>query len=216
MGLFQLIQMSDVPDRQKKQAEVGLNASHHLLGQLLNVLDLSRVEAKAVEIVPKSTELRPLAEQLLETARATNHRLGKSIELSLEIAADTPKLFTLDARRVTQILNNLTENALKFTSKGKVCLAMRPATSADPGAPKELEISVSDTGCGIPRRKSEAVFERFVQVDSAHTREQGGSGLGLAISRELAELMGGSLNVACPSPHACFKTTFTLRLSGVE
>jgi len=90
MGLFQLIQMADVPERQKKQAKVGLDASHHLLAQLVNVLELSRVEANAVEITPKPTDIRSLAEQWLETASATNHRLGKPIELSLEIDETIP------------------------------------------------------------------------------------------------------------------------------
>jgi PAS domain S-box-containing protein len=212
MGLFQLIQMADVPERQKKQAEVGLKASHHLLAQLVNVLELSRVEANAVEIVPKPTDIRSLAEQWLETAKATNHRLGKPIELSLLIGEATPKLPTLDARRVTQILNNLTDNALKFTNEGHVSIRINPVPETDTSVPQQLEISVSDTGCGIARDKREAIFERFVQIDDGQTREHGGSGLGLAISRELAELMGAALDVTCPADHGSFTTTFSLRL----
>ncbi|KEJ89155.1 hypothetical protein DSW25_12415 [Sulfitobacter donghicola DSW-25 = KCTC 12864 = JCM 14565] len=212
MGLFQLIQMADVPERQKKQAEVGLNASHHLLAQLVNVLELSRVEANAVEIVPKPTDIRSLAEQWLEAATATNHRLGKSIELSLTIDEAIPELSSLDERRVTQILNNLTDNALKFTEEGHVSIQINPVLETDTSEPLQLEISVSDTGCGIAQDKQKAIFERFVQIDDAQTREHGGSGLGLAISRELAELMGAALDVASPSPHDSFTTTFSLRL----
>lgn len=212
MGLFQLIQMADVPERQKKQAEVGLNASHHLLAQLVNVLELSRVEANAVDIAPKPTDIRSLAEQWLETASATNHRLGKPIELSLAIDDAVPELAVLDERRVTQILNNLTDNALKFTTEGRVTIQVGQVTNTDASQPQQLEISVSDTGCGIDRNKREAVFERFVQIDDAQTRENSGSGLGLAISRELAALMGARLYVTCPSPDDCYATTFSLQL----
>ncbi|MCF2870497.1 PAS domain S-box protein [Octadecabacter sp. G9-8] len=216
MGLFQLIQMADVPERQKKQAKVGLDASHHLLAQLVNVLELSRVEANAVEIEPKPTDIRSLAEQWFETASATNHRLGKPIELSLEIDETTPQLAVLDERRVTQILNNLTDNALKFTKEGRVTIQVGQVSNTDVSAPQQLEISVSDTGCGIACNKREAVFERFVQIDDAQTRENSGSGLGLAISRELAVLMGGALDVTCPSPDDCYATTFSLRLQSFK
>ncbi len=212
MGLFQLIQMADVPERQKKQAEVGLSASHHLLAQLVNVLEVSRVEANAVKIVPKPTDIRSLAAQWLETASATSHRLGKPIELSLEIDETTPELAVLDERRVTQILNNLTDNALKFTKEGRITIQVGQVSNTDVSAPQKLEISVSDTGCGIARNKRETVFERFVQIDDAKTRENSGSGLGLAISRELAVLMGGTLDVSCPSPDDCYSTTFALKL----
>jgi len=213
MGLFQLILMADdVPERQKKQAEVGLNASHHLLAQLVNVLELSRVEANAVEITPKSTDIRSLAQQWFETASATNHRLGKPIELSLELDDALPEFAVLDESRVTQILNNLTDNALKFTNEGRVTIQVGQVANADASMPRQLEISVSDTGCGIARDKREAVFERFVQIDDAQTRENSGSGLGLAISRELAVLMGGTLDVTCPSPDDCYATTFSLHL----
>jgi PAS domain S-box-containing protein len=212
MGLFQLIQMADVPARQKKQAEVGLSASHHLLAQLVNVLELARIEADAVEITPKPTDIRSLAEQWLETAAATNHRLGKPIELFLEVADETPEIAFLDERRVTQILNNLTDNALKFTKEGRVTIRVAPVNDSLLAGSEELDITVSDTGSGIARENQDTIFDRFVQIDSAQTRENSGSGLGLAISRELATLMGGTLDVTSPSPQCCYATTFALRL----
>lgn len=216
MGLFQLIEMADVPQRQKKQAEVGLAASHQLLSQLVNVLELSRVEADAVEIKPAPTDIRSLAQQWMETAAATNHRLGKPIELMLDVAENTPHTTQLDARRVTQILNNLMDNAIKFTDEGQVAIHVKPVTGPEPSTPEHLEISVSDTGCGIARDQRESVFERFVQIDDAQTRENGGSGLGLAISREIAELMGAKLDVTCPSADDCYATKFSLKLQIVR
>lgn len=216
MGLFQLIQMADVPDRQKKQAEVGLEASHHLLAQLVNVLEISRMEADAVETNPQLTEIRPMADQWIETAAATNHRLRKHIEVSLEVIESTPEFCNLDARRVTQIVNNLTDNALKFTKEGRVTIQVSAVFAPDHAKAKQLDISVSDTGCGIASNQCETVFDRFFQIDDAQTREIGGSGLGLAISRELAELMGGRLEAISPSSNSRYVTTFTLRLKLTE
>lgn len=215
MGLFQLIQMANVPQRQKRQAEVGLNASHHLLAQLVNVLEIARMEADALEIAPHPTQVRQLADQWLETARATRHRQGKRIRLTLRMGRQVPDSLDIDARRVTQIVNNLTDNALKFTPEGHVLIRVDVAQPGCKGAARRLEISVSDTGCGIPASQAEAVFERFNQLDGAETRENGGSGLGLAISRELAVLMGATLTVESPSRYGCYATTLTLSLEMV-
>lgn len=109
------------------------------------------MEANAVEISPPGpTELQPLADQWLDTARATNHRLGKPIVVRLEVVEDVPKICTLDARHVTQIVDNLTDNALKFTKQGRVTIAFNPVVEAGQTKAGQLDISVSDTGCGIP------------------------------------------------------------------
>lgn len=213
MGLFQLIEMADVPARQKKQAKVGLDASHHLLGQLVNVLELSRMEADAVELAPERTELRPLAEQWKETAIATNHRLSKPIEVTLVVDIKITEDWNLDARRVTQIVNNLTDNALKFTKEGHVQIGLNLASKTGHPEIQYLDITVSDTGCGVPEAKQETIFDRFVQIDGAKTRENGGSGLGLAICRELGELMGAEVTVESPARDRCFATSFKLRLN---
>ncbi len=212
IGLFQLIQMSDVPDRQKKQAEVGLNASHHLLAQLVNVLEISRMEANAVEINVQKEELKTLSEQWLQTAYATLHRLGKPIEMSLSVAPNLPESWNLDARRVTQIVNNLTDNAMKFTDEGKVNIHISADAAAGQDGFEQLDISVSDTGCGIAEDQRDMIFDRFVQIDSSETRQNGGSGLGLPISRELAELMGATLRLSRLPASGCYKTEFTLSL----
>ena len=188
---------------------MGLNASHHLLGQLVNVLEASRMEANAVEIKKEPTRMRALAEQWKESAAATNHRLGKSIEINLEIAQTTPELWNLDPVRVTQIVNNLIDNALKFTQEGQVLIAMGPGFNADQAS---LGISVSDTGCGIPESKRDVVFDRFAQIDDGETRETSGSGLGLSISRGLAELMGATLEIEQGSAKDCYSTTMKLEL----
>ncbi|KMW57185.1 sensory box histidine kinase/response regulator [Candidatus Rhodobacter oscarellae] len=212
IGLFQLIQMSDAPERQKKQAEVGLNASHHLLSQLINVLEISRMEADSVDVKIQKEALQPLTEQWLQTAIATLHRLGKPIEISLDIADGMPEFWHLDARRVTQIVNNLTDNALKFTEKGKVDIRIGLDAATGQDGSDQLAISISDTGCGIADHQRATIFDRFVQIDSSETRENTGSGLGLTISRELADLMGATLGISALPKDSCYMAKFTLKL----
>lgn len=207
MGLFQLIIMADIPERQKKQAETGLAASVRLLEQLVNVLEISRIEANAVDVTPRPTNIRRAVTQWFETARATCHRLEKDVEVEVRIDDQVPENALFDERRVTQIVNNLTNNALKFTDEGRVLIEVRN------GPVNALDISVCDTGRGIPAHMQASIFGRFTQVDSAQTREVSGSGLGLAISRELAELMQASLEVESPSTMGCFATVMLLRLN---
>ncbi|MEO0861227.1 MAG: ATP-binding protein [Pseudomonadota bacterium] len=213
IGLFQLIQMSDVPERQKKQAQVGLNASHHLLAELVNVLEISRMEADAVQINVQKEELKPLTEQWLQTAVATRHRLDKPIDVSLRVDDDVPEFWNLDARRVTQIVNNLTDNALKFTDEGKVDIEVSVGGTEGRDSLNTLDIVISDTGRGIADHQRDTIFDRFIQIDSSETRDNGGSGLGLTISRELAELMGASLCINRLHTQSCYSTAFTLRLA---
>ena len=206
IGLFQLIRMSEVPKAQKKQAQVGLEASYHLLSQLVNVLEASRIEADAIEIYRGPTKLAPLVTQWGETANAVRQRLDRTLDVVLKVADDLPETVHADARRLTQIVDNLTDNALKFTTKGMVQIEVRMRNE------DVFEVSVSDTGCGIQEDMVETVFQRFMQADSAPTRENSGSGLGLSISRELAERMGGELKVTRHKPESLFSTTMTLSL----
>lgn len=205
IGLFQLIQMTDEPDRQTELAQVGLNASYHMLGQLVNVLEMSRVDAKAVSIRSLPCDIRAMATQWHETALATHHRMNKAVEVTLSVDPNTPETWVFDPQRVTQIVNNLMDNALKFTAEGEVSLSVRPLIGQ-----AALEIMVRDTGCGIPAQKRGALFDRFTQADTTMTRAQKGVGLGLAISLELSKLMGATLRLVPLDEGSRFVTAFSL------
>lgn len=101
----------------------------------------------------------------------------------------------VDARRLQQILDKLTANAVKFTHEGEIRLATWLDTETPAGGSGRLAICVTDTGIGIPDALHESIFEPFVQADGSHTRRYGGTGLGLAIARRLAEALGGTLSV---------------------
>jgi len=162
-----------------------INASgSHLLALINDVLDLSRVESGKYELQEKSVDVRAVVDASLAMVgfRAGEAGLG----LSTEIAPSLPRL-RADERAVKQVLLNLLSNAVKYTPT-RGAIVVRAAAG-----PAGLEITVSDTGCGIPAAMMARLFEPFQRADSMVTRKVEGSGLGLAISRHYMELHGGTL-----------------------
>jgi len=206
MGLFELIEAAEVPARQQRQARAGQVAAGELLKQLTNVLDVSRLEAKSLDLNIRTEQLAPLFSDLLHLLEAAIATAGKPIEASIEIIGDVPETALMDRRRVDQIVINLIDNAVKFTSEGKIDLQV---SSGECGGVPVLCIAVSDTGSGIPAEGLGRVFDRFAQIDGAMTRKTGGTGLGLSICKELAALMHGDLTVQSTEGAG---TTFTLIL----
>ena len=116
----------------------------------------------------------------------------KGLDLVVHYPAGCPRLFVGDGDRIRQVVTNLMGNAIKFTSKGHVLVAME---CAEQGASAEVKVSIADTGIGIASDKIDLVFQQFSQADASTTRRYGGTGLGLTISKKLVELMGGSIHV---------------------
>ncbi|WP_425041048.1 ATP-binding protein [Primorskyibacter sp. S187A] len=189
LGLLHLIEIQEESSEKHKQyARVGKRAGHQLLNQLNNVLDMARLDASGVEIRRSAVDMRKLARQWQETASALVAILDKSVEVTLTLHDDLKDHYELDQARVTQIVTNLTDNAVKFTSSGEVNIDVAPRGDG-------LRISVADTGPGIAPEERERVFSRFTQLENGIDRPKGGSGLGLAICLELAKLMGGTITV---------------------
>ena len=206
MGLFELIARAEVPERQRRQAGNGLLAARRLSAQLTDVIDASHLDAGALSVQPETAATADLVEPWRASLEGRIARSGKPIEARVEVSEAAPPAVVVDARRATQIVENLIDNAVKFTPSGEVALIVRPA----PGSGRDLLVEVRDTGPGIRRDRAGAIFERFYQIRDEGDRVAGGSGLGLAISRELAQRMGGSLTVASESGEG---SSFTLRLS---
>ena len=175
------------------------NAGRHLLGLISDVLDLSRIEAERIELRDESFDLVALVRELEAMFRPLALRSNSTLMIRVP---DGLAPVCLDPLRVRQVLSNLLGNAVKFTRDGQVSLVVDEA-------PGWIEVTVEDTGIGIPTDKLEQIFEPFVQVDSAFTRRYEGTGLGLAISRRLCALMGGTLMVRSTLGVG---STFTLRL----
>lgn len=191
LGNTQLLEMMEPTDEQQA-ALSAINVSGHRLLSLINdVLDMSQLEAEKVVLEPTDFSLRKC---LTEIAGTQHFRIAeKRLSFRLDIADDVPDALVGDERRIRQIVAGLLANAVKFTDEGNIvlCAALR-GQERDAA---RIELSLSDTGIGIPQAFADDIFKPFVQVDNSATRRHGGSGLGLAISQRLARLMGGSISV---------------------
>jgi signal transduction histidine kinase/CheY-like chemotaxis protein len=186
LGMAQLMLREDLSPRHREQAQVIADSGQTLLGLLNSILDLSKIESGKFEL-----ELHPfdLAETIRSAASAFRPLAEqKELALRIEVSPSAVGCWRGDRAKLNQVLANLLSNALKFTAKGAISLAVDPA-------PGGLAFRVSDTGIGIAQDKLALVFEKFTQADSSMTRRFGGSGLGLAICQRFVALMGGELTV---------------------
>lgn len=187
LGMAEMIGDPKTPARdqeQQKYLSILRGAGETLMALIDDILDLSRIEAGRIELNFAPVDVREIARGVVDMFRATAR--DKGLELKLDIAQDTPIAVRSDGARLRQILVNLVGNAIKFTERGHVRLAI------DANGDRVL-YEVSDTGPGIAPDQQVLIFEAFVQADSSSTRRFGGTGLGLAISRQLTELLGGRL-----------------------
>ena len=212
MGFLHLIETyKDIEEKPRIYAETATKASHRLMGMMNNSLDMSRIEANAVEIQLNKTDLFSLAQDWHQSAEGMRHMRNKEIDITLDVAPDMPRWVYIDGPHVTQIVSNLVDNAIKFTDEGNVNIALSSSRS-DTG--EAIDIRVRDTGGGIPEDARVRVFDSFTQADSGLLRAHGGSGLGLSISSELARLMGATLSLEDLNGDG-FTTVFLLRLDNV-
>ncbi|HWV09318.1 MAG TPA: ATP-binding protein, partial [Pseudomonas sp.] len=172
---------------QVKFAESIYASGNDLLVLINDILDIAKVEAGKLELVPEEVPLDKLAHSLENTFRPLAS--DKNLEFRLELRPDAPAMLVTDRQRVEQILKNLLSNAIKFTERGEVALTV--SATADGGA----AFAVHDSGIGIDPEQHELIFEAFRQADGTTSRRYGGTGLGLSISRDLTQLLGGTLTV---------------------
>ena len=186
---------------QVKFAESIYSSGNDLLVLINDILDIAKVEAGKLEVVPEDVALAKLARSLESTFGPL--AMQKNLGFRLEVRPDAPASLVTDRHRVEQILKNLLSNALKFTDSGEVALVVSP--TSDGGA----AFAVSDSGIGIDAQQHELIFEAFRQADGTTSRRYGGTGLGLSISRDLTQLLGGTLTVQSEPGQG---STFTLQL----
>jgi len=164
-------------------------SGRHLLTVINDILDLSRIEAGKVTLVPETVNLSAFIGGVATTIRPLVEKNGNAFHVR---GPDGAGVLYADATRVRQCLYNLLSNAGKFTSKGEVLLEVE-RVSADGG--DRIVFRVSDTGIGMSPEQLARIFQPFVQADDSTTRKYGGAGLGLTISRKLAQMMGGDIRV---------------------
>ncbi|MBI3683963.1 MAG: response regulator [Acidobacteria bacterium] len=167
-------------------------SADHLLTIINDILDLSQIEAGKLVFEPAPFNLEAALEEMIEWIQP--EAAQKGVEMSLIYGPTVPRHVVGDLGRVRQVALNLLTNAVKFTERGRVLMAVEEERRTDDKT--LLRITVSDTGIGIPDDQLKDIFRMFWQSDGSTTRKHGGIGLGLAISRRLVELMNGSIGVA--------------------
>jgi signal transduction histidine kinase/CheY-like chemotaxis protein/HPt (histidine-containing phosphotransfer) domain-containing protein len=192
LGMLKLLQSTSLSSRQADYVAKTEGAARSLLFLLNDILDFSKVEADKMSLDPRPFRIDQLMRDLSVILSAS---IGsKPVEVLFDIDAAVPRTLIGDDLRLQQVLINLGGNAIKFTERGEVVVALR-CVSLDQGQAL-LDFSVRDTGIGIPADQHTRIFDGFSQAEASTTRRFGGTGLGLAICQRLVGLMGGRIQVA--------------------
>jgi PAS domain S-box-containing protein len=192
LGMLQLLQQTQMSERQQDYAAKAHSAASALLGLLNDVLDFSKVEAGKLALDPHPFRLDKLWRDLAVILSAN---VGdKNIEVLFRIDPALPALVVGDALRLQQILLNLAGNAIKFTERGEVVLSADVLARTD--STLSVAFAIRDSGIGISEEQCMRIFDGFSQAEASTARRYGGTGLGLAISQRLVRLMGGTLQVS--------------------
>ena len=191
MGMVQLVKRTAVTTKQSDYLNK-IDASTHILLSIINdILDFSKIEAGKMSLEKTVFSIDRVLAHLFDTLKLQAEE--KNIDLEVVISPEIPSYFEGDALRLGQILLNLTCNAVKFTEHGKVTITVESTNTTENAV--ELLFLVHDTGIGMEEEQINALFQPFSQADNSITRKYGGTGLGLMISKQLAELMGGNIDV---------------------
>ncbi len=182
---------ADVTSEQKRTLDIITRCCENMSAIINNILDFSKLEAGKFTLEQKEFNFYQMVNHAVETnIMAIN---SKGLHIMVNIDKTIPEFLIGDELRLTQILNNLLSNAVKFTSVGYINIEVTKTVQFDDEI--ELFFVVSDTGIGISQEEKDKLFKSFSQVDASITRKYGGTGLGLAITKQLVELMNGSIHL---------------------
>jgi len=186
------------PEQYKQLSMLNTNAVH-LLDLINDVLDISKIEAGKMDVIIERFKVIPVLEELYRSIKSLLDKKGLKIELRLNFS---PEYIEADEGRFKQVILNLLSNAIKFSESGTVIIIECVQIN------KQARITISDTGIGIDKEKQASIFDAFQQIDSSDTRIHQGTGLGLTISKNLVELMNGTIGVeSTPSEGSTFYIT---------
>ncbi|MBF0381188.1 MAG: response regulator [Magnetococcales bacterium] len=192
MGMTELVLATKLNNDQQENLEIVLNSAKSLLGVINDILDYSKIEADQLNLESINFDIRGQVENVCNNVAILAHT--KEVELFCNIASDIPQSFIGDPHRLSQVLNNLINNAIKFTTQGEIIVSVEQVVDKNISDDTcELKFKISDTGIGIPPDHIATIFDQFTQVDGSTTRNYGGSGLGLAITKRLINKMGGDI-----------------------
>jgi len=191
IGMSALALKTNLDQKQQNYIQKVSSAAKNLLGIINDILDFSKIEAGKLSMEATDFMLEDVLEQLADLSIIKARE--KNIELLFDISTDIPTALIGDALRLGQVLINLVNNAIKFTEKGNVTLAVRKISHSTHDI--NLRFEVIDTGIGLSEQQRNKLFNAFSQADESTTRKYGGTGLGLTISKKLVELMKGEIGV---------------------
>ncbi len=176
--------------------------ARHLLGLINDILDLTKIEAGRMEVVPEPVEIRPFLQSIAAQIQPIVERRANRLRL---LVPAEPATLRTDPTKLRQILLNLLSNGAKFTEGGSVTLSVRSAGAS------RVAFDVSDTGIGMTAEQIGRLFERFTQADASTTRRFGGTGLGLALTKAFATMLGGDIAVrSTPGRGSTFTVTIPI------
>ncbi|MBP0018894.1 MAG: response regulator [Cyanobacteria bacterium SBLK] len=191
LGYAQILGRSHkLPEKERHGINIIHQCGFHLLNLINDVLDLSKIEARKLELSPKAVHLPSLLQGVGEICQIRAQQKG--LDFHYQPDADLPMGIEADEKRLRQVFINLLGNAIKFTDRGRIMLRVEQLSASDRAA--RLRFSVSDTGVGIAPEHLNQLFQAFEQVGDK-TRKVEGTGLGLAISQKIVRLMGGEIQV---------------------
>jgi len=194
IGITNILMTTNLEDEQKRFLESMKKCADNLMVIINDILDLSKIEAGKMTFENMEFNVEDVVKHT--TTLYNPKALEKNISLNCDVDNAIPSMVCGDPNRLSQILNNLVSNALKFTEKGKVTIkATISANRAQEGKANHLHFEVSDTGIGIPEQSIATIFDSFTQASNDISRRFGGTGLGLSIVKKLVELQGGAVGV---------------------
>ena len=212
IGMMELLLRTDINPEQLEYIHMAKMSANNLLKVINDILDYSKIDAGKIQIKNIPFDMKTWMDEIADIHEALAEQKG--LELRYDFSSDIPRYVVGDPDRLRQILNNLITNAIKFTDKGLVSIAVRSSAMAE--QKNLLEFHISDTGIGISAEKMDLLFKRFSQIDGSITRRHSGTGLGLAICKQLAELMGGTISARSePGKGSVFVLTIGL-MTGSE
>ncbi len=205
IGLSEILSEGGLPDEKQEMAQAVHSSAKGLLILLNDILDFSKIEAGQLTIEHIAFDLSHVLEQMKGLHAPVAE--SKGLDFKINMSGDVPTHIMSDPMRLQQILNNLVNNAIKFTEQGRVHITVSAMNKTEEDV--DIRISVEDSGIGIPKEKQAQIFEKFQQAEGATSRKYGGTGLGLAITRHLVGIMEGQLSIESEEGHG---TTFTVLL----
>ena len=212
IGLTELLLETELSVQQDKHLHTVLKSGENLIEIINDMLDFSKIEAGKLELEEAPFDLQAAVEDTAELFAPKVGEKEQHLELLVDFVTGTPRHVIGDVVRIRQILSNLLNNAIKFTHSGYIMVKVEAIADALQAEGVAIQISVSDTGIGIPADKLQIIFDKFSQADISTTRKFGGTGLGLAICKQLAVMMGGGVTVkSSPGLGSTFTASVVLK-----